>query len=227
MRLYDLYTCVTIISTCATIRGGNTMGNSQTKAKNKYNAKVYDRISLSIKKGKKDEWREEAEKQGLSLNAFIEQAVNQMMTSDIGIDYSCETSDSETEMANTKEQIIQISSENDILDDVILKIADSCQKLLSAHLQLIDLYPYDENDEESGEIKSPYKETIKGYFLTIISEDIYKLKCCANNDGMRKRVKKLLDNINADIEDIKDHIATYDLEEYLTDFNVYMNLSDE
>ena len=148
------------------------MGNSQTKAKNKYNAKVYDRISLSIKKGKKDEWREEAEKQGLSLNAFIEQAVNQMMTSDTGIDYSCETSDSETEMANTKEQIIQISSENDILDDVILKIADSCQKLLSAHLQLIDLYPYDENDEESGEIKSPYKETIKGYFLTIISEDI-------------------------------------------------------
>lgn len=53
------------------------MGNSQTKAKNKYNAKVYDRISLSIKKGKKDEWREEAEKQGISLNAFIEQAVNQ------------------------------------------------------------------------------------------------------------------------------------------------------
>lgn len=52
------------------------MGNSQTKAKNKYNAKAYDRISLSIKKGKKEKWREEAEKQGLSLNAFIEQAVN-------------------------------------------------------------------------------------------------------------------------------------------------------
>lgn len=56
------------------------MGKSQTTAKNKYNAKSYDRISVTVKKGVKDEWKSEAEKQGLSLNAFIEQAVNQMMT---------------------------------------------------------------------------------------------------------------------------------------------------
>ena len=60
------------------------MGKSQTKAKNKYNAKSYDRISVTVKKGVKDEWKSEAEKQGLSLNAFIEQAVrvywNECMT---------------------------------------------------------------------------------------------------------------------------------------------------
>ncbi len=53
------------------------MGKSQTKAKNKYNAKAYDRISVTVKKGMKDEWKSEADKQGLSLNAFIENAVNQ------------------------------------------------------------------------------------------------------------------------------------------------------
>ena len=51
------------------------MGKSSTKAKNKYNAKVYDRISVTVKKGVKDDWKSKAEKQGLSLNAFIEEAV--------------------------------------------------------------------------------------------------------------------------------------------------------
>lgn len=51
------------------------MGKSQTRAKNKYNAKAYDRLSVFVKKGIKDEWKSEAEKQGLSLNAFVEQAV--------------------------------------------------------------------------------------------------------------------------------------------------------
>lgn len=55
------------------------MGKSQTTAKNKYNAKSYDRISVIVKKGVKDEWKAEAEKLGLSLNAFVERAVNQMI----------------------------------------------------------------------------------------------------------------------------------------------------
>ena len=103
------------------------MGKSSTKAKNKYNAKAYDRISVTVKKGTKDEWKSEAEKKGLSLNAFIEQAVKQMMTSDNRIDYSCETSDSDTEILNAQEEIINAPSENEILDDVILKVVDSCQ----------------------------------------------------------------------------------------------------
>lgn len=51
------------------------MGKSQTKAKNKYNEKTYDRIPIVVKKGVKDIWKSEAERQGLSLNAFICEAV--------------------------------------------------------------------------------------------------------------------------------------------------------
>lgn len=64
------------------------MGKSQTKAKNKYNAKAYDRISVTVKKGMKDEWKSEADKQGLSLNAFIEQAVNQMIENEREVRYN-------------------------------------------------------------------------------------------------------------------------------------------
>lgn len=53
------------------------MGKSQTKAKNKYNEKAYDRIPLVVKKGVKDIWKSEAERQGLSLNGFICNAVSQ------------------------------------------------------------------------------------------------------------------------------------------------------
>lgn len=53
------------------------MGKSQTKAKNKYNEKTYDRIPLVVKKGTKDIWKSEAERQGLSLNAFICNTVSQ------------------------------------------------------------------------------------------------------------------------------------------------------
>lgn len=203
------------------------MGKSQTRAKNKYNSKSYDRISVTVKKGIKDEWKSEADKQGLSLNAFIEQAVNQMMVFDNDIDYSCETSDSDTEIPNYKEQIIQAPSENDILDDVILKIADSCQKILSAHLQLIDLFHYDETDDDSEEIKSPYKEFIKEYLLTIISEDIYRIRCCVNDDIIKDDVESMLRIVSSETEHIKDHIAANDLIEYLTEFNTLMNLSDE
>lgn len=53
------------------------MGKSQTKAKNKYNEKTYDRIPLVVKKGTKDIWKSEAERQGLSLNAFICSVISQ------------------------------------------------------------------------------------------------------------------------------------------------------
>ena len=47
------------------------MGLSSTKAKNKYNSKAYDRISLSVPKGKKELYRKYAENEGKSLNQFI------------------------------------------------------------------------------------------------------------------------------------------------------------
>lgn len=58
------------------------MGKSQTMAQNKYNAKTYDRISISVKKGIKDEWQAEAERRGESLTEYISNAIDMRMKSD-------------------------------------------------------------------------------------------------------------------------------------------------
>lgn len=47
------------------------------KAVNKYMAKNYDRINVTLPKGLKDEWKKEAEKNNLSLNDFIRKCVNE------------------------------------------------------------------------------------------------------------------------------------------------------
>lgn len=203
------------------------MGKSQTTAKNKYNAKSYDRISVTVKKGIKDEWKSEAEKQGLSLNAFIEQAVNQMMTVSDDNDTIENTFafDEETEISSNTEQNIQELSETDILNNAFMKIAESCQKLLSAHLDLIELFPYDENDEDdANEIKSPYNETIKKYLLGLIDYDIKKIWKFRNSNGLKKDIKKKLNNIDNDISNFNNHIATNDLEAYLIKFNEMMGI---
>lgn len=54
-------------------------GNASTKAKNKYNAKAYDRIALQVKKGKRDIIREYAASKGESLNGFINRAIDEAM----------------------------------------------------------------------------------------------------------------------------------------------------
>ncbi len=51
------------------------MSKAQTKASNKYNAKAYDRIALQVKKGKREILKAHAEKQGESLNGFINRAI--------------------------------------------------------------------------------------------------------------------------------------------------------
>lgn len=58
------------------------MGKSSTRAKNKYNAKAYDRISISVRKGMKDEWQAEAERRGESLTEYISNAIDMRMKSD-------------------------------------------------------------------------------------------------------------------------------------------------
>ena len=44
---------------------------SQMKATNKYRSKSYDQINITAKKGMKDVYKTQAEKRGLSLNAYI------------------------------------------------------------------------------------------------------------------------------------------------------------
>lgn len=52
---------------------------AQQKATNKYIAKAYDRINLTIPKGQKDIIQAAAEKQGESLNGYIKKAIERRM----------------------------------------------------------------------------------------------------------------------------------------------------
>ena len=192
------------------------MGKSQTTAKNKYNAKSYDRISVTVKKGVKDEWKSEAEKQELSLNAFIEQAVNQMMT----VADDNETIENTFAFNEDTEQNVQEPSETDILNNAFMKIAESCQKLLSAHLDLIDLFP-------NKKLCSPYRETISNYFWAIMNKNIEQLLYRINDDEVKTDVHSNLNAVNREVNIFKTHIDSNDLEEYLKQFSELMNLNED
>ena len=62
------------------IMGGKTSSTSI----NKYMAKAYDRINLTVYKGDKDEIRQHAERQGESVNAFIQRAIWEQIQRDGG-----------------------------------------------------------------------------------------------------------------------------------------------
>lgn len=58
------------------------MGNSLTRAKNKYNAKAYERISLFVKTGEKEIIKAAAERRGESVNAFINRSIAAALKAD-------------------------------------------------------------------------------------------------------------------------------------------------
>lgn len=51
------------------------MGTARTRASNKWNAKAYDRINLTVAKGQKDTIKAHAESHGESVNGFINRAI--------------------------------------------------------------------------------------------------------------------------------------------------------
>lgn len=57
-------------------------GNSQTRAKNKYNAKTYDNLRIVVKKGRKDIIRAHADSIGESINGFVNRAIDETMERD-------------------------------------------------------------------------------------------------------------------------------------------------
>ena len=59
------------------------MGKASTKAQNKWIAKAYDRINLTVAKGRKDELKAHAEAMGESVNAFINRAIGEAMERDL------------------------------------------------------------------------------------------------------------------------------------------------
>lgn len=50
--------------------------NPATKAKNKYNARVYDQLRVLVPKGKKDIIKQAAAKVGESINSFVNKAID-------------------------------------------------------------------------------------------------------------------------------------------------------
>lgn len=58
------------------------MGSSATKAKNKYNQKNYDRFILNLPKGEKERYKDIAEKENMSLSAYIIQAIEEKIKRD-------------------------------------------------------------------------------------------------------------------------------------------------
>jgi len=60
------------------------LGKASTKAQNKYIAKAYDRVNLTMPKGRKDQVKAHAETQGESLNTFINRAITETMERDNG-----------------------------------------------------------------------------------------------------------------------------------------------
>lgn len=57
---------------------------AQQKAQNKWIAKTYDRINLTVQKGKKDVIQAHAEAHGESVNGFIGRAIDETMERDAG-----------------------------------------------------------------------------------------------------------------------------------------------
>lgn len=58
------------------------MGKPSTAAQNRYIAKAYDRVNLTLPKGRKDEVKAHAEQRGESLNGFIQRAIDETMQRD-------------------------------------------------------------------------------------------------------------------------------------------------
>lgn len=59
-------------------------GTAATKAKNKYNAANYDRLSPFVKKGKKERYRAAATAAGYSLNEFMGKAMDALANQILG-----------------------------------------------------------------------------------------------------------------------------------------------
>lgn len=52
---------------------------AQIEASKRYSDKAYDRINIAIPKGKKEIIKQAAEKAGQSVNAYVQQAINERL----------------------------------------------------------------------------------------------------------------------------------------------------
>lgn len=59
-----------------------TVSKAQQKAVNKYVKENYDRINVTMPKGKKEEIQAQASRHGLSVNQYINAAIDEKMARD-------------------------------------------------------------------------------------------------------------------------------------------------
>ena len=71
-----------------------SVSKAQQKATNKYIAKAYDRVNLTLPKGRKAELQAHAERMGESLNGFIGRAIDTFIRQDTGRGFSVSDSSS-------------------------------------------------------------------------------------------------------------------------------------
>ena len=76
-------------------RGGFILSVSEARqrANAKYNKKAYDRLEMKVPKGRKAEILHHAERQGESLNKFLNRAVENQIAVDLGADAACQPGD--------------------------------------------------------------------------------------------------------------------------------------
>ena len=59
-----------------------SIGKASTRAKNKYRDKTYDRVEITLPKGRKAELQAHAEQRGESLNGFIGRPIDEQVKRD-------------------------------------------------------------------------------------------------------------------------------------------------
>ena len=60
----------------------NHIGKTSAEVKNRYNAKVYDRLNIIVPKGKRDIVKAHADQRGESLNGFVNRAIDETIERD-------------------------------------------------------------------------------------------------------------------------------------------------
>ena len=58
------------------------ISESRKRANEKWSKKAYESVAIRVRKGTRDLWRQAAEKQGMSLAAYIQAAVAEKMERD-------------------------------------------------------------------------------------------------------------------------------------------------
>jgi len=60
------------------------MGKTSSQVKDRYNVKAYDAITFRVPKGEKETIKAHADRQGESLNGFIQRSITEAMERDKG-----------------------------------------------------------------------------------------------------------------------------------------------